>query len=221
MIRILIADDHLIVRQGVKQLLLDEALEFELAEAGSGTETLSMVDKGNWHLVLLDISFTDINGMEVLRRIRRKHPQLQVLMFSMYGEGEQAVRALRAGAAGYLSKAATAQEMLTAIKQVASGRKYLSAAMAETLADYIAVDADVLPHARLSHREYQTLCMLGSGKRLSDVANLLAISVKTASVYRARLLEKMHLSNNAELTYYVVNHRLVEGGVLPAGMAHA
>jgi two-component system, NarL family, invasion response regulator UvrY len=211
-LRILLADDHAIVRQGVKQLLLDKGVASEVSEAETGADALSQIDRSFWDIALLDISLPDMNGIEVLKRLRRKAPRVPVLMFSMYREDQYAVRALKAGAAGYLSKTANAAEMINAVRQVAAGRKYVSAQMAEALADYVSLDGDQLPHERLSDREYQTLCMLGSGKRLTDIAHALSLSVKTVSVYRSRLLEKMGLSNNAELTYYVMSNNLVDVG---------
>jgi DNA-binding NarL/FixJ family response regulator len=161
-------------------------------------------------VVLLDISLPDMSGIEVLKRAKKKAPRTPVLMFSMYREDQYAVRALKAGAAGYLSKTVDAAQMIAAIQQVAAGRKYVSPAMAEALADYVLVDGEQLPHEKLSDREYQTLCMLASGKRLTDIAHALSLSVKTVSVYRTRLLEKMKLTNNAELTFYVMSNRLVD-----------
>jgi two-component system invasion response regulator UvrY len=211
-LRILLADDHAIVRQGVRQLLLDKGVATEVSEAETGADALALIDRSFWDIVLLDISLPDMNGIEVLKRLRRKAPRVPVLMFSMYREDQYAVRALKAGAAGYLSKTSNAAEMMNAVRQVAAGRKYVSAQMAEALADYVSLDGDQLPHERLSDREYQTLCMLGSGKRLTDIAHALSLSVKTVSVYRSRLLEKMGLSNNAELTYYVMSNNLIDVG---------
>ncbi|CAB3778458.1 response regulator transcription factor RqpR [Pararobbsia alpina] len=211
-LRILLADDHAIVRQGVRQLLLDKGVATEVSEAETGADALAQIDRSFWDIVLLDISLPDMNGIEVLKRLRRKAPRVPVLMFSMYREDQYAVRALKAGAAGYLSKTSNAAEMMNAVRQVAAGRKYVSAQMAEALADYVSLDGDQLPHERLSDREYQTLCMLGSGKRLTDIAHALSLSVKTVSVYRSRLLEKMGLSNNAELTYYVMSNNLIDVG---------
>lgn len=211
-LRILLVDDHAIVRQGVKQLLLDKGIATDVSEAESGAEALAQIDRAFWDIVLLDISLPDMNGIEVLKRLRRKAPRIPVLMFSMYREDQYAVRALKAGAAGYLSKTSNATEMIGAVRQVAAGRKYVSVQMAEALADYVSLDGDQLPHERLSDREYQTLCMLGSGKRLTDIALALSLSVKTVSVYRSRLLEKMGLSNNAELTYYVMSNNLIDVG---------
>jgi two-component system invasion response regulator UvrY len=211
-LRILLVDDHAIVRQGVRQLLLDKGVATEVSEAETGADALAQIDRSFWDIVLLDISLPDMNGIEVLKRLRRKAPRVPVLMFSMYREDQYAVRALKAGAAGYLSKTSNAAEMMNAVRQVAAGRKYVSAQMAEALADYVSLDGDQLPHERLSDREYQTLCMLGSGKRLTDIAHALSLSVKTVSVYRSRLLEKMGLSNNAELTYYVMSNNLIDVG---------
>lgn len=209
-LKILLIDDHAIVRQGVMQLLMDRGIASEIGEAESGAEALSQVDQIAWDVALLDISLPDMNGIEVLKRLRRKAPRTPVLMFSMYREDQFAVRALKAGAAGYLSKTANTAQLLVAVQQVAAGRRYVSSKMAEALADYISLDSDQLPHEKLSDREYQTLCMLGSGKRLTDIARVLSLSVKTVSVYRTRLLEKMALANNAELTYYVMSNHLVD-----------
>ncbi|MFT0170933.1 response regulator transcription factor RqpR [Paraburkholderia mimosarum] len=208
--RILLVDDHAVVRQGVRQLLLDRGIANEVIEAQTGAEALAAIQKHVCDVVLLDISLPDMNGVEVLKRAKKKAPRVPVLMFSMYREDQYAVRALKAGAAGYLSKTVDAAQMIAAIQQVAAGRKYVSPAMAEALADYVLVDGEQLPHEKLSDREYQTLCMLASGQRLTDIAHALSLSVKTVSVYRTRLLEKMKLSNNAELTFYVMSNRLVD-----------
>ncbi|NPT41069.1 response regulator [Paraburkholderia sp. 1N] len=216
-LRILLADDHAVVRQGVRQLLLDRGVAREVTEAQSGAEALEAVAQHSYDVVLLDISLPDMNGVEVLKRLKRKAPRVAVLMFSMYREDQYAVRALKAGAAGYLSKTVDAAQMIGAIQQVVAGRKYVSPAMAEALADYVSFDGEQLPHEKLSDREYQTLCMLASGKRLTDIAMALSLSVKTVSVYRTRLLEKMKLRNNAELTFYVMSNRLVDLNPAMAG----
>lgn len=209
-LRILLVDDHAIVRQGVRQLLVNHGVAREVVEADSGSQAFASLDGEPFDVVLLDISLPDMNGVEVLKRVKRRAPRTPVMMFSMYREDQYAVRSLKAGAAGYLSKTVTASQMIDAIRQVAAGRKYVSPALAEALADYVSFDSDQLPHEKLSDREYQTLCMLASGKRLTDIAHALSLSVKTVSVYRARLLEKMKLSNNAELTFYVMSNRLVD-----------
>ncbi|GLU34001.1 response regulator transcription factor RqpR [Trinickia caryophylli] len=210
-LRILLADDHAIVRQGVRQLLLTNGVAREVVEADNGAQALACVGHDHpFDVVLLDISLPDMNGVEVLKRLKRRAPRTPVVMFSMFCEDQYAVRSLKAGASGYLSKTVNAAQMVDAIRQVASGRKYVSPALAEALANYVSFDNEQLPHEKLSDREYQTLCMLASGKRLTDIAAALSLSVKTVSVYRSRLLEKMKLSNNAELTYYVMSNRLVD-----------
>jgi two-component system, NarL family, invasion response regulator UvrY len=209
-LRILLAEDHAVVRQGVRQLLLDRGVAAEVAEAQTGAEALMEAGRHSYDVILLDISLPDLNGVEVLKRLKRKVPRVPVLMFSMYREDQYAVRTLKAGAAGYLSKTVDAAQMIAAIQQVAAGRKYVSPAMAEALANYVSFDGEQMPHEKLSDREYQTLCMLASGKRLTDIAHALSLSVKTVSVYRTRLLEKMKLRNNAELTFYVMTNRLVD-----------
>jgi two-component system, NarL family, invasion response regulator UvrY len=209
--RILLVDDHAVVRQGVTQLLLDRGVASDVTEAQTGAEALAAIAKHAFDVVLLDISLPDMNGVEVLKRVKRRSPRLPVLMFSMYREDQYAVRALKAGASGYLSKTVDAAQMMAAIQQVVAGRKYVSPEMAVALADYVLVDdGEQMPHEKLSDREYQTLCMLATGKRLTDIARTLSLSVKTVSVYRTRLLEKMNLSNNAELTLYVMSNRLVD-----------
>lgn len=209
-LRILLIDDHAVVRQGVSHLLIDRGVACEVVEAQTGAEALALAAKQVYDVILLDISLPDMNGVEVLKRVKRKAPRVPVLMFSMYREDQYAVRALKAGAAGYLSKTIDAAQLIGAIQQVAAGRKYVSPEMAEALADYVSFDGEQLPHEKLSDREYQTLCMLASGQRLTDIANALSLSVKTVSVYRTRLLEKMRLNNNAELTFYVMSNRLVD-----------
>ncbi|MPW18869.1 response regulator [Paraburkholderia sp. CNPSo 3157] len=209
-LRILIAEDHAVVREGVRQLLIDRGVADDVDEAQTGGEALAHASKHLYDVILLDISLPDMNGVEVLKRLKRKVPRIPVLMFSMYREDQYAVRALKAGAAGYLSKTVDTVQMIAAIQQVAAGRKYVSPAMAEALADYVSYDGEQMPHEKLSDREYQTLCMLASGKRLTDIAVALSLSVKTVSVYRTRLLEKMKLRNNAELTFYVMSNRLVD-----------
>lgn len=217
MLRILLADDHAIVRRGVAQLLLERGVASEVSEAETGMQALALAARRPLDIAMLDISLPDVNGIDVLKRLKRENPRLPVLMFSMYREDQYAVRALKAGASGYLSKTADPALMIGAIQQVAAGRKYVSPEMAEALATYVSLDTDRLPHEKLSDREYQTLCMLASGKRLTDIAVALSLSVKTVSVYRARLLEKMKLANNAELTFYVMSNRLVDMNPAIAG----
>ncbi|WP_244847580.1 response regulator transcription factor RqpR [Caballeronia sp. SL2Y3] len=216
-LRILLADDHAIVRRGVAQLLLERGVASEVSEAASGAQALALAARASFDVALLDISLPDTSGLDVLKRLKRDTPRLPVLMFSMYREDQYAVRALKAGAAGYLSKTADPALMIRAVQQVAAGRKYVSPEMAEALATYVSLDSERMPHENLSDREFQTLCMLASGKRLTDIANALSLSVKTVSVYRTRLLDKMKLANNAELTFYVLSNRLVDMNPAIAG----
>ncbi|WP_250452701.1 response regulator transcription factor RqpR [Caballeronia sp. ATUFL_M2_KS44] len=216
-LKVLLADDHAIVRRGVAQLLTERGVASDVNEAETGADALALAARGAYDVVLLDISLPDINGLDVLKRLKRDTPTLPVLMFSMYREDQYAVRALKAGASGYLSKTADPALMIRAVQQVAAGRKYVSPEMAEALATYVSLDAERMPHEKLSDREFQTLCMLASGKRLTDIAHALSLSVKTVSVYRTRLLEKMKLANNAELTFYVMSNRLVDMNPAIAG----
>lgn len=209
-IRVLIADDHAIIRQGLKQILSDtEDMEVS-GEADGGIPAVQMIREHQYDVVLMDVSMPDRNGIDTLKLIKKEMPRLPVLMLSMHPEEQYAIRALRAGAAGYLSKQGAPEQLVTAIRQVASGKKFVSAAVAEELANAIGEDLERPPHEKLSDREYQTLVMISSGKTLTQIAEQLNLSVKTVSVYRARLLEKMKLRNNAELTHYGLKHGLVE-----------
>ncbi|WP_018608298.1 response regulator [Uliginosibacterium gangwonense] len=209
-IRVLIADDHAIIRHGLKQILSDTE-DLELAgEADGGVSAMQLLRTLECDVVLMDVSMPDRNGIDTLKLVKKEFPRLPVLILSMHPEEQYAVRALRAGAAGYLSKQAAPEQLVTALRQVASGKKYVSAEVAEELANAIGEDLDRPPHEKLSDREYQTLCMIASGKTLTQIAEQLNLSVKTVSVYRARLLEKMRLHNNAELTHYGLKHGLVD-----------
>lgn len=209
-LRVLIADDHAIVRQGLRQILSDTD-DLEVAgEADNGTAAIHLARQQAWDVVLMDVSMPDRNGIDALKIIRKEFPRLPVLILSMYPEDQYAIRALKAGAAGYLTKQSAPEQLVHAIRQVASGKKYVSAALALELAEAITDDSERPPHEKLSDREYQTLCLIASGKTLTQIGEELNLSVKTVSVYRARLLEKMRLRNNAELTHYGLKHGLVE-----------
>ncbi|GAA5181701.1 response regulator transcription factor RqpR [Niveibacterium umoris] len=208
-IRVLIADDHAIVRQGLRAILSDTSDMVVAGEAENGIRALQLLRDGSWDVVLMDVNMPDRNGIDTLKLVKKEFPKLPVLMLSMHPEEQYAVRALKAGASGYLSKQSAPEQLVLAIRQVASGKKYVSAEVAEQLATAITED-DRAPHERLSDREYQTLCMIASGKTLTQIGEELNLSVKTVSVYRARLLEKMKLKNNAELTHYGLKHGLVE-----------
>ena len=209
-IRVLIADDHAIVRQGLRQILSDTADLTVAGEAENGVQAVQLVRSGEWDVVLMDVSMPDRNGIDALKIIKKEYPRLPVLILSMYPEEQYAIRALKAGAAGYLTKQSAPELLVTAIRQVASGKKYVRPSLAEELANAIGEDSERPPHEKLSDREYQTLCMIASGKTPTEIAEALNLSVKTVSVYRARLLEKMNLRNNAELTHYGLKHGLAE-----------
>ena len=209
-LRVLIADDHAIVRQGLRQILSDTD-DLEVAgEADNGVAAIQLARQQPWDVMLMDVSMPDRNGIDALKIIRKEFPRLPVLVLSMYPEDQYAIRALKAGAAGYLTKQSAPEQLVHAIRQVANGKKYVSASLALELADAITDDSERPPHERLSDREYQTLCMIASGKTLTQIGEELNLSVKTVSVYRARLLEKMKLRNNAELTHYGLKHGLVD-----------
>lgn len=210
MIRILICDDHAIVRQGLRQVIGETTDIRVVAEAGGYPEVMKPLRDGEIDMLLLDISLPGKNGIDILKIIKKEFPRLPVLILSMYSEDQYAVRAIRAGAAGYLTKQSAAEQLITAIRQVVAGRKFITPGLAEALANALGRDLDVMPHETLSDREYQTLCMIAGGKGLSQIAGELSLSAKTVSVYRARLLEKMGLRNNAELTNYALKHGLVE-----------
>jgi two-component system invasion response regulator UvrY len=209
-IRILIVDDHAIVREGLKQILSDDENLVVAGEAENASEALQLAREKDFDLVLLDISLPDRDGLELLETLKKAHPKLSILMLSMYRETQYAVRAIKSGASGYLNKQSAPDQLVSAIKQVVTGRKYITPSVAEALALEISVGKDTLPHESLSNREFQTLCLLASGKPVSAIAEKLSLSVKTVSMYRTRLLEKMHLKNNAELTHYAIRHGLVE-----------
>lgn len=209
-IKVLIADDHAIVREGLKQILADTPDIAVSGDTESGVEAIRLHRSNQADVLLLDISMPDRNGIEVLKQLKKEFPSLPVLMLSMYREDQYAIRALKAGAAGYMTKQSAPAELVNAIRQVAAGRKYISASLAQELANQVGGDRDKPPHETLSDREYQTLTMIASGKTVTDIAEELALSVKTISMYRSRLLQKMKLRHNAELTHYAIKNQLVQ-----------
>jgi DNA-binding NarL/FixJ family response regulator len=209
-IRVFIADDHAIVREGLKQILAEQRDIVVAGEAENGLDAIKLFRKSRCHVMLLDISMPDRNGIDVLKQIKQERPELAVLMLSMHREDQYAIRALKAGAAGYLTKQSAPRELVTAIRQVAGGQKYVSATLAQALASQVGADHDAPPHDSLSDREFQTLTMIASGKTVSEIARELSLSVKTVSEYRARLLAKMNLKTSAELTHYAIRNQLVE-----------
>ncbi len=209
-IRVLIADDHAIVREGLKQILADTKDIVVAGAAESGHDAVKLVRDTECDVLLLDISMPDRSGIEVLKQIHKEHPKTAVLMLSMHREDQYAIRSLKAGAAGYLNKQSAPAELVNAIRMVAGGRKYVSSALAQELANQVGDDHELPLHETLSDREYQTLMLIASGKTVSDIAGELLLSVKTISMYRSRLLQKMKLRHNAELTHYAIKNHLVE-----------
>ena len=209
-IRVFIADDHAIVREGLKQILAESPDMIVAGEAENGLDAIRLFRKARCHVMLLDISMPDRNGIDVLKQVKKEHPEMAVLMLSMHREDQYAIRSLKAGAAGYLTKQSAPRELVVAIRQVATGQKYVSAALAQALAAQVGEDHEAPPHESLSDREFQTLTMIASGKTVGQIAGELSLSVKTISEYRSRLLVKMKLKNSAELTHYAIRNGLVE-----------
>lgn len=208
MFKILIADDHAVVRSGLRQFLANAAECSVMAEAENGLDALALIEAESWDIVLLDIGLPDINGIEVLKRIKRNKPRLPVLVFSMYAEDDYAMAALEAGAAGYLPKDSAPEEILAAIRRAGRGERYLSPHLAEKLLNSTSPIKRRQVHDLLSDREFSVMRFLSRGMALTAIAETLHLSPKTVSTYRARILDKMALQNNAELTRYVIEHKL-------------
>ena len=210
MIRVLVADDHAILRRGLAQIISEAGDMQVCAEAETGAQAVRLAREHAIDVLLLDISMPDRNGLDTLKQLKKENPKMAVLMLSMHPEEVYALRAIKGGAAGYLNKQSAPALLVTAIRQVASGRRYISPAVAEALAGTIADGPERTPHATLSDREYETMRLIASGRTLTEIAAEMHLSVKTVSVYRARLLEKMHLKNNSELTHYALKNQLVD-----------
>ena len=208
-IRILIADDHPIVREGYKKILSDTTDMIAADEAENGQEVLDCIRKKQYDLILLDISMPGRSGLETLKDLKNEKPKLPVLILSIYPEEQYAVRAFRAGASGYLTKASAPNELIAAIRKITQGGRYISPSMAERLTYYFDVDAAKPLHEMLSDREYQVMLMIASGKTVSEIADELCLSVKTISTYRTHIIDKMKLKNNAEITLYAIQNKLV------------
>ncbi len=208
-VRVLVVDDHPVVRKGIIHILEEDDLVEASAEAGTAAELMRLLAGGRWDVVVLDINLPDRNGLEVLKELKAAHPRLPVLVLSVYPEEQYAIMALKAGAAGYLPKDGVAEELVEALHRVASGGRYITPKVAEKLAENLVSPADEHPHRRLSEREFQVMLGLASGKRLKDIAREMNISVKTVSTYRSRVLEKMGMENNAQLTRYALRNGLL------------
>lgn len=209
MIRILVADDHAIVRRGLRQIVADESDMQVVGEAQTTQEILDLARQEEWDVTVLNISMPGRGGFEALKALKQTHSKRPVLVLSMYPEDQFAVRAFRVGAAGYMTKESAPEELVQAIRKVVRGGKYVSPSLAEKLAAELGEDAERPPHEALSEREYHVLCLLASGKTVTQIAAEMSLSVKTISTYRVRLLEKMRMKTNAEVTRYAIEHRLV------------
>ena len=210
MIRALIADDHAVVRQGLIQILGNIPEITVAGEAINGQEVLDKVRAESWDVVILDISMPDRSGLDILKQLKSERPKLPVLVLSMHSEDQYAVRALKAGASGYLTKDSAPDELVKAIRKVVSGGRYVGSCLAERLAFEIGADSSKLPHETLSDREFQVLRLIASGKSVTEIAAELYLSSKTVSTYRVRLLQKMNLKTNAELMHYAMQNHLID-----------
>lgn len=209
MLRILLADDHAVVRQGVKQILTNSIEQVVFGEAQNSHEIRELIGNESWDIVVLDLAIPDSNGMELLKQIKHERPNLPVLILSMFPEDQYALRTIKAGAAGYLNKESAPEELVQAINKILQGGEYVSATLAEQLIHYARHEEDLPLHKYLSDREYQVMCLIASGKEVKEIADELSLSVKTISTYRSRLLIKMKMRTNAELTYYAIQNGLV------------
>jgi DNA-binding NarL/FixJ family response regulator len=207
----IVVDDHAIVRRGIVQILGDHPEVNVVGEASDYNSLRALLRaQPEVELLVMDVGLPGKDGIDILKSLREELPRLRVLMVSMYPEDQYAVRAFRAGAAGYLNKASAPEKLIEAVTQVIAGRKYVTPEIAQALIENLNAPEGGAPHEKLSDREFQTLKLIASGKRLADIAEALALSPKTVSVYRARILEKMGMANNAELTHYAIKHGLVE-----------
>lgn len=203
-IRILIADDHAIVRQGLQQILQEKYTSASFGEASTGNEVLDKIKKEKWDLLILDITMPGRSCLEILKQIKLESIKVPVLILSMHSEDQYAIRMLKSGAAGYLTKESAAEELLNAIQRVLSGHKYINISIAEKLANNLETDVDKPLHELMSDREFQVLCLIASGKTVSEIAFELSLSVATISTYRTRILDKLNMRTNAELTRYAI-----------------
>jgi len=212
MIRVFIVDDHALLRRGIRDILTDGAGIAVVGEAGDYNDLRTKMRELQFDVLVLDVNLPGKNGIDILKTLREENPRIKVLILSMYPEDQYAVRTLKAGAYGYLNKTSAPEQLLDAVAQIMAGRKFITPEIAQMLAQNLNNDngSEELPHRKLSDREFQTLCLMASGKRLADIAVTLSLSPKTVSVYRARILEKMGMTNNAELTHYALKHKLVD-----------
>ena len=209
MIRVLIVDDHAILRRGLRALLSDTFPKAEFGEAADAEQALEQVGKKQWDVALLDIGLPGKSGLDLLKELKAARPALPVLVLSVHPEDQFAIRALRAGAEGYMTKESAPEVLVNAIRKVLAGGRYVSPTLAEKLALNVSKDSTRTPHETLSDREYEVMCRIASGKTVTEIAGELSLSVKTISTYRARILEKLGLKNSAEITRYAIRNGLV------------
>lgn len=210
MTRILLVDDYAVVRQGLKQILGEPMADAVFEDAASGAEALEKAHAGDWDLVILDMSLPDKSGLDVLKELRLLLPKLPVLVISMHPEEQFAVRALRAGASGYVTKKTAAADIVQAVRRVLAGGRYVSPGLAERLAVEVRTSSEKAPHEALSDREYQVFRLLGMGHTVKEIGERLSLSPQTVSTHRSRILAKMGMTTNAELTQYAIRNRLLE-----------
>jgi two-component system, NarL family, invasion response regulator UvrY len=210
MSRILIADDHAVVRAGIRQFLEEDPSIKVIGEATTGSETLDQLRAAKWDLVVLDINMPDRSGLDVLKHIKSGHPEVRVLIMSGFPERQYAVNVLKAGASGYLPKDSPPEDLLKAVHTVLAGRRYVSANLAEILVSDLNSDSEKPLHTRLSEREFQIFCKIAAGAAVSAIATELSLSVKTVSTYRTRILEKMSFKSNADMTSYALRNELIQ-----------
>lgn len=210
MLKVLVVDDFPLFRRGVRDLVVEGFQGAKIGEAGNAHEMLELLRRKPWDVAVLDISMPGMNGLEALKQVKQEFPDLPVLVLSMYPEEQYAIRTIKAGADGYLTKSSAPEELVKAIHKVRGGGKYVSPSLGEALAFTVKPGTEKEPHALLSDREYQVLCLIGSGKTVGEIADRTNLSVTTVSTYRARILEKMRMKTNAELTRYAIQQGLVE-----------
>ncbi|HTI09225.1 MAG TPA: response regulator transcription factor [Puia sp.] len=209
MLRFLIADDHSVVRKGVKQILSEAFPSSVIVEVSNGEDLLKKATAEEWDAVISDISMPGRSGLEILQQVRQDHPKLPFLILSIHSEDQYAIRVLKAGASGYLNKESVPEELVKAINQILLGRKYITSSIAEKLASTLDKDAEKSPHEYLSDREFEVFKLLSAGKSVSEVAEKIFLGVTTVSTYRARIMVKMDLKTNADLTLYAIEHKLL------------
>lgn len=207
--RILIADDHEIVRKGLKQILTEHYIDVYVEEVADGEQLVNKALEANWDIVISDISMPRLNGLEALRQIKEVKPELQMLMLSIHSEDQYALRVMKAGAHGYMTKDLAQQELVNAVEKVLSGKKFISSGLAEKLADTLDNDIDEISHEALSDREFDVFKLLATGKSISEIAAMLKLNISTISTYRARIFEKLKMKSNADIIRYALEKKLI------------